>query len=48
LETVAASKQKCASALKEEILQTVKAHAGKEENDDDLTVVVVKWLGSQS
>ena len=45
-QTVLASKHKSASALKVDILQTVKAHADKEENDDDLTVVVVKWHGA--
>ena len=47
LQAVVASKQKSASAVKDDILHSVKAHADKEENDDDLTVVVVKWLGSQ-
>ncbi|MBI5472125.1 MAG: SpoIIE family protein phosphatase [Ignavibacteriae bacterium] len=45
LQTVVAAKQRSASELKDEILRTVKLHAEKEENDDDLTVVVVKWLG---
>ncbi len=44
-QTVVASKHKSATELKDEILHTVKMHAEKEENDDDLTVVVVKWLG---
>ena len=48
LQTVATSKTLSASALKDHIVQTVKAHADKPENDDDLTVVVVKWRGGES
>ena len=47
MQTVIASKEKSACALKEDILHTVKVHADKEENDDDLTVIVLKWFGTQ-
>ncbi len=45
LETVVSAPHLSASALKDTILQSVKAHADKPENDDDITIVVVKWLG---
>jgi serine phosphatase RsbU (regulator of sigma subunit) len=45
LQTVVSAQHQSASALKETILQSVKAHADKPENDDDITIVVVKWLG---
>lgn len=45
LQTVVAAQRKSASALLEDLLQSVKAHADKPENDDDVTIVVVKWLG---
>lgn len=45
LETVVAVQDQSASAVKEAILHTVKQHADRTEHDDDLTVVVVKWLG---
>jgi serine phosphatase RsbU (regulator of sigma subunit) len=46
MQTVIGSKTKSASALRDDVVRTVKAHADKAENDDDLTVLVVKWLGS--
>lgn len=45
LQAVVASKHKSASQLKDALLNTVRLHAEKEEYDDDLTVLVVKWLG---
>lgn len=48
MHTVIGSKQESASALKEHILHTVRSHADKPENDDDMTVVVLKWRGGGS
>jgi serine phosphatase RsbU (regulator of sigma subunit)/uncharacterized membrane protein YwzB len=45
-DTIMAQREKSASQLKDEILRTVKAHAAKPEKDDDLTVVVLKWIGT--
>ncbi len=45
LQTVAAARHKPASAVVKDILQSVEAHADKPESDDDVTIVVVKWLG---
>lgn len=45
LQTVVAAQAKTASAMMEDILQSVKTHADKPEYDDDITIVVVKWLG---
>lgn len=44
LDTIIAQREESACQLKDEILRTVKTHAAKRENDDDLTVVVLKWL----
>lgn len=44
-ETLILSRAKSASAVKDEIVRTVKTYAAKKESDDDLTVVVLKWLG---
>jgi phosphoserine phosphatase RsbU/P len=35
-----------AAAVKDEILESVKRHAAHETNDDDLTIVVLKWRGN--
>jgi sigma-B regulation protein RsbU (phosphoserine phosphatase) len=45
LHTAVAAQRKTASAMMDDILQAVKAHADKPEYDDDITIVVVKWLG---
>jgi serine phosphatase RsbU (regulator of sigma subunit) len=34
-----------AASVKDEILSSVKRHAAQEANDDDLTIVVLKWRG---
>lgn len=46
LHIVAGARNLSASGVKEQILQTVQAHAEKPDYDDDLTVVVVKWRGN--
>jgi sigma-B regulation protein RsbU (phosphoserine phosphatase) len=43
LETVVRSRTLSASMVKDHILETVKTHIDHKANDDDLTLVVLKW-----
>ncbi len=45
-EIVSASSTKSAAALKDDILGTVRSHVDQQANDDDLTIVVLKWCGN--
>lgn len=45
METVLSARHLSAAELKNVILDSVKTYADKPEYDDDITVVVVKWLG---
>ncbi len=47
-DTVVATKEKSAAALRDALFQSVKTYADKDENDDDLTLMVLKWLGDSN
>jgi len=47
LDTVLQSKGKSATEVKDNIIETVRAHTNHGANEDDLTVVVLKWCGDR-
>jgi serine phosphatase RsbU (regulator of sigma subunit) len=48
LEATVAVRQKHASEIKNEVLESVKTFTEHQANHDDLTLVVLKWCGTGS